>query len=159
MSIASHPSLPGRVIGWIAAIAGASLAAATPVAGQSVAPSAAPAEWVGYAEDATSMIGKWLEAEEEAAQRLRSYLDATRTAPNQPTSALELKIWVAADGTVSRVDFTPFAHEQPGTDLRGLIVGRRLAGPPPGGMRLPLRIAIQLHPQPSLTEDPSRTAT
>jgi len=134
------------VVRWLAALPGAGLVAAGPLAAQSISPSAAPAEWVAYAERATTRINGWLQAEDEPAQRLRAYLDQLRPAPDQPGAPLDLKVWVDPDGTVSRVDFAPFAHPEPNADLRALVVGRRLAGPPPRNMLLPLRLAVQVEP-------------
>lgn len=133
-----------RLYAWLATLAGIMLASATPVAAQSVVPSAAPAEWVRYAEAATASITGWLQGDDEPAVRVRAYLDRTRPSPDQATAPLRIKIWVAADGTVSRIDFPPFAHAEPNADLRGLIVGRRLPGTPPKDMLLPLRLVIQL---------------
>jgi hypothetical protein len=133
----------------LATMAGAVLVSAVPAQAQTVPPSAAPVEWVRYAESATASITTWLESDSEAAQRLRAYLDSTRPAGDQPTPPLQIKVWVDAGGTVSRIDFTPFAHEEANGDLRGLIVGRQLPGPPPPDMLQPIRIAVQLDPAPA----------
>lgn len=144
---------------WFAALAGAGLVAAGPAAAQSTSPAAAPAEWVAYAERATAVIGTWLQAEDEAGQRLRAYLDLMRPAPDQPGPPLVLKVWVDPGGAVSRVDFTPFAHPEPNADLRTLVVGRRLAEPPPRDMLLPLRLAVQVEPpEPGSAGDISASA-
>lgn len=144
-----------RISRWLTTLAGATLASAAPLAAQTVSPSTAPAEWVRYAERATATITAWLEADAAPAMRLRAYLDATRPAEDRATPALQLKVWVAADGMVSRIDFPPFAHEEPNADLRTLIVGRRLAAAPPRDMLLPLRLAIQLDAPPSPPPPPS----
>lgn len=137
-------SLLGRFARWVVALAGARLASSAPVSAQTMPPSAAPAEWVRYAEAATATVTEWLQADDETAVRFRAYLDGTRPTPGQATPPLLLKIWIAHDGTISRVEFPPFAHAQANADLRGLIVARNLAAPPPKGMRQPLLLAIQL---------------
>lgn len=137
-------SLFSRSFRWLAAAAGAGLATASPVAAQTIAPSAAPVEWVRYAEGATAAVTRLLEADNETALRFRTYLHRTRPAEEEPTPPLELKIWVDESGVVSRMEFTPFAHAEPGADLRSLVVGQRLPGEPPADMLLPMRIAIQL---------------
>lgn len=109
-----------------------------------MAPEQAPATWVRYATDATFAVTQWLQAENEVGQRLRAYLDAAGPALNQPIAPLVIKLWIDADGTVSRIDYPPFAHSEPNADLRGLVVGQRLPTKPPKGMLLPLRIAVQL---------------
>lgn len=148
MSIERTRSFYGRLTRWVAAVVGASLAVTAPATAQTVAPSAAPAEWVRYAESATTTISGWLEEDGEAATRLRAYLHETRPVADQPTPPLLLKVWIAPDGAVERIEFTPFAHEAPNADLRGAIVGRRLAAPP-REMLLPLRLSIQLEPAPA----------
>jgi hypothetical protein len=133
-----------RLSHWLATLAGVVLASAAPAAAQTVPPSAAPAEWVRYAEAATATITGWLEAEDETATRLRGYLDRTRAADDQPTPPIQIKIWIGPDGVVSRIEFPPFAHEEANNDLRNLIVGHRLSAAPPADMLQPVRIVIQL---------------
>lgn len=138
------PALFAWLTRWLAALVGAGLATTAPVSAQPVSPSAAPAEWVRYAEGATAAITQWLKADSEAGVRFRTYLDRTRPAEDQPTPPLEVKVWIAPDGKVERIDFASFAHPEPNADLRALIVGHRLAGPPPRDMLLPIRIAVDL---------------
>ena len=137
----SRTSLTLRIVRWLAVLAGAGIA---PGVAQSVAPSAAPIKWVRYAETVTVTITGWLQADNETAARLRAYLDATRPAPDRPTAALVLRVWIDGDGTVSRIDFPLFAHPEPNADLRALLVGQRIPVAPPRDMLLPLRIAVSL---------------
>lgn len=155
---AGGSSLLGRLAQGIAALVGAGVAVASPMNAQTMPPPAAPAEWVRYAEATTISITRWLQADDEAAVRFRAYLDGTRPAPGQATLPLMLKVWIAADGTVSRVEFAPFAHDQANADLRVLIAGRKLASPPPKAMRQPLRLAIQLDPAPAPSPGASERA-
>jgi hypothetical protein len=124
----------------------------SPVQAQAVDPASAPVAWVRYAQSATAAVTQLLEGQSEAATRLRSYLDQSRPAPDQPTAPLVLKVWVAKDGTVSRVEFTPFAHAETNADLTGLLVGQPLGGVPPKDILLPLRIAVQLAAPPTPPE-------
>lgn len=148
---------------WMAALVGAGIASTTPVAAQSVAPSAAPVEWVRYAEFATTTITGWLEADSDPAIRLRAYLDATRPAPDRATAPLVIKVWIERDGKVSRIDYPAFAHAEANADMQALIVGQQLSAAPPHDMLLPLRIAVQLDapasaPAPNASEtSPHRT--
>jgi hypothetical protein len=140
-------SLGKGLFRWLAPIFSACLASVAPA--QTMSPSAAPVEWLRYAQSATAAVTGWLEADEEAAARLRAYLHQTRLAPDEPKPPLELKLWIAPDGLVSRVDFTPFIHEAANVDLRAVIAGRRLPGPPPRDMLQPLRLAVQLEVEPA----------
>lgn len=125
----------------------AALGMAAPVQAQvhSLAPDAAPAAWVAYAEAATRTVKTWLEEDGSSASSLRLQLHQTRPAPDQPTPPLELKLWIEADGVVSRVEAASPAKETVSADLQSSVQGRRLAPPPPG-MLQPLRLAVQLEP-------------
>lgn len=136
----------GRVTGWLAALLGVGLGAATQAEPQSISPSAAPAEWVRYAQGATEAVTALIEAESETATRLRAYLDNMRPAPDRPTAPLILKLWVTSDGKIERIAFAPFAHPEPSQDLQSLLVGQQLPGTPPADMLLPLNIAVQIDP-------------
>ncbi|EJU12129.1 hypothetical protein LH128_15421 [Sphingomonas sp. LH128] len=156
------PSLSffGRIARWTATLAGAGLAAAAPAQAEkpsstSVDPAAAPAEWVRYAEIATVAVTRQLEAGTETAARLRASLDATRPALDQPTRPFVLKIWIDADGTVSRIDHAPFADAQANADLNALLVGESMPSRPPKDMLLPLRVLIELPPAPPAARDGS----
>lgn len=143
------PEKPRPRLGMLARLVtliGAGVVAASPAAAEGVDPSAAPAEWVRYANSATDAIAGWLQADSETAVRFRSYLDQTRRDADRPTEPLSLKLWVDDDGTVSRIAFTPFAHPEPNADLRALVSGRHLPGKPPKDMLQPLRVAIELDP-------------
>ncbi len=145
----SRRSRLARIAWKLASAMGLGAAAvASPASAQSVSPQEAPAEWLAYADYATTTITKWLEATSDPATRLRAYLDGTRTAPDQPTAPLRLKVWIGADGTVSRIEHTPFAHAEANADLKALIVGGLFDVSPPEDMLLPLRILVQLPPAP-----------
>lgn len=131
----------------LAVLVGASATAMSPVAAQTVSPSAAPVEWVSYAEAATAAISGMLESDSETATRFRAYLHQNRP-ENQPAPPLVLKVWVDDRRVISRMEFTPFAHPEPNADLEKLVVGRPLPGDPPVDMLLPMRIAVQLDPPP-----------
>lgn len=137
-----------RVASAIAALAGLgsvpSIAAA-----QGVAATEAPAEWLAYAQEVTVAITDWLQADSDTARRFRAYVAGTRDAQSEQSSALMLKVWVAEDGTVSRIDFTPFAHAEANADLRSLIEGRRLNIVPPPDILQPLRLLVELQAPPS----------
>lgn len=89
-------------------------------------------------------MARLLQAETEPAIRLRAYLEQTRSAPDQKSPPLMLKLWIDSEGRVAKVDFAPFAHPEPNHDLRSLITGAAVAGPPPRDILLPIRIAVEL---------------
>lgn len=138
-----------RMVRGVAAVLGFSLATAAAAASGPISPSAAPAEWVRYAEGAGEQVKAALDGGDEAALRLRAYLQASAGGSAQGTRTLPLKIWVSPDGAISRVEFPPFLHDQANADLRQLLVGRKLAGNPPADMRLPMNIHVDLEPAPA----------
>lgn len=137
---------------WLAALAGGIAGWSTPAHAQG-APPAAPEAWVHYAEGATAAIARWLDADDPAAVRLHAYLDQHGSADGSRATPLVVKIWLHADGTVARIDFTPFALAQANEDLRAVIVGRRLPGRLPRGMAQPIRLEIV--PEPVEASDPA----
>lgn len=134
---------------WILSL-GAMLGLGLPgglVEAKAIAPDQAPTDWVAYAVTSMQTITAWLNAETPPAPRVRAVLDATRPAPDQPTPPLVVKLWVDGQGAITRVEFAPLADAEGAADLHALLVGHRLT-PPPRGLRLPLRIALQLPPPP-----------
>jgi hypothetical protein len=115
---------------------------------RTVSPSAAPAAWLRYAEEATQTITGWIGEPDGPGARFHAYFDQTRPAADRPSAPLTVAVWVKPDGTIERIDFAPFVHEAANSDLRAALVGRRLAAPPPD-MLLPMRIAVQLMPAPA----------
>ncbi len=133
---------------WRALVAGLAAAVglgANVQAQEPLAPQQAPAAWIAYAERATDAIAAWLAEDRHAPARVRGYLLAGPKAKAKAV-ALELKVWVAADGVVSKVDFAPLGDASADADLTASIAGRRL-GPPPPHMLQPLRLAIELRPR------------
>lgn len=137
----------GRLAATLAAALGLSMSASVALA-QNVSPEAAPREWVAYAETVNGKVAEWLRSEEAPAVRLRAYVDGTRPAADKSSPPIVLQLWIDTKGVVTRVEFQPFAHDTPNSDLRGLLVGRKVGDRPPRRMLLPLLLAVQLDPAP-----------
>lgn len=116
---------------------------------QQVAPEAAPAAWTTYAETAMAILSNWMSSEDEAVTRVRSHLDAAAL-----DSPLVVKLWIAPDGTLSRIDFPSLPDPAVDAELRALLTARRLPPPPPD-MLLPLRVLLQVEPVPESTPEPA----
>lgn len=131
----------------LAAGVAAALGLAAPVsaAGQSLSPEAAPKEWIAYAEASMQAMNGWLAEEGEAASSLRRSLELTRPAPDQATPAVEVRLFIDKNGSVSLHGHSPLPDADAVVALRSVLNGRRLAPPPPD-MLQPLRLAIQLEP-------------
>ncbi len=113
---------------------------------QAVAPEAAPAAWVVYAERVNAQVTAKLGSDDEVAVRLRTYVDGLRSAPEAAPPSVALRLWLTPAGVVERIAFAPFAEPSANTDLETLLVGMAVGAPPPQGMLQPLRLAIDVAP-------------
>ena len=120
MSLEKPRPQPG-ILARLATLIGAGVAAASPATAQGADASAAPAEWIRYANGAADAISGWLQADSETAVRFRSYLDQALPDAGRPAAPLTMKIWVDRDGVVSRIAFSPFVHAEPNADLHALV--------------------------------------
>ncbi|MFC7379183.1 hypothetical protein [Brevundimonas sp. GCM10030266] len=134
----------GRLLAALGLAGAASGAAQAQDAAQEppVAPVQAPAAWVAYAEEATGAVSAWLEDDSASSVAVRTYMGAAEAEAGEPRP-LELKLWIDAEGRVSRIDFTPFVHAEANAALTDALVGRAFTAPPPAGMLQPLRIEVQ----------------
>lgn len=152
-------SLATRVSGALAAMislvpgVGAARQAAGEATPPNIAIAEAPVAWVRYAEVVTAKVSAWLAEESAPSTRLRAYLDQARPSDDKPAPPVLLRLWISREGTVERLEFTPFAHEEPNADLRAALVGRALT-PPPADMLLPLRIEVQSAPSEGAAPEP-----
>lgn len=111
---------------------------------QSIAPSAAPVEWVRYAEASTHTVSGWLQEDGEKPARLRAYFNQRRAVDGAPAE-IEISLWLKPDGSVERLRFAALADAQANADLHDALIGRNL-GSPPKAMLLPMRIAVKIEP-------------
>lgn len=107
-------------------------------------PGAPPSAWVRYAELAGRTFPAWLDEPTPAATRLRDYFDDMRAERGGEAVVLPLSVWVAPDGVVSRIVFPVLAQPEPNADLQSVFVGRRLAEPPPPGLKFPMRLRLRI---------------
>ncbi len=121
-------------------------ATAVPKTG-SVSPQAAPQAWLDYAQRVSDAVQARLAGDDDAAARLRDYLDQFLSAGDAAGTTLKLAFWIDSAGAVTRIDHAPFAQPAANDDLRAVIVGLRIAVPPPKGMLLPLRLSIAIKPK------------
>lgn len=133
---------------WTIGAGFAAIAGVTPAQAQSVAPTEAPRAWLDYAEGATSSVTAWLEEPSDPSTRVRAFLDGTRSAPDQPSLPLVLKIWVDRKGVITRVEHDALKPPALPDDVRTVVVGRKLP-PPPRKMLQPMLIAVQVPPAPA----------
>ncbi len=132
---------------WRALAAGLAVAVGLGGGAQAQSPGSqdVPAAWTAYAEQVTATVSSWLSEEADPAVRLRRSL--LESAPSVGQSAsLEVKLWIDAEGGVSRIAAIPSGGEDVQADLQAFVAGRRFQRPPPG-MTQPLRLALDIKPE------------
>ena len=111
------------------------------VAARAVAqPAAPPPAWLAYAAEVQQGVQPLLQSDAEAAQRLRGYL------ADRGLSGYVLRVWLDRQGTATRAEAAELAAGPLAEDLRALVVGRRLAGPPPPDLPFPIRLRVTAPP-------------
>ena len=104
-----------------------------------------PAEWLAYAETATTALTAWLEADTEAASRMRGRLETVSRTPDAPAPLMEVRIWIAPDGRVSRI-VGPLPDDEGAQADMSLIAASASLPAPPADMVQPLRVGVRLEP-------------
>lgn len=127
-----------RTLGWVAA---ASTAAPVAQAQQTV-----PAHWLRYALHVSKQLQQRLSDPADAAvQRLHGWMQERVLAADTPLSQqLVARLWIAADGRVERLEFTPLGKAEADADLRGLLTAQPLEAGPPADMGQPLLLQLDL---------------
>lgn len=105
---------------------------------------AVPATWQQFAQHVQQRIGEWLRGEDEDVRRFHTYLQDRSTGAPAAPEALVIKIWIAADGKVDRVDFPPLPDAQASADLRVILERGRIDQPPPPDMLQPMHLKVAL---------------
>ena len=128
-----------RIRGWLVL---AGLAAAG--TGSSAEP-AVPATWQAYAGSASSALAERLaRTDDPRVVRLQAFLQQN---PDTASAApLVVSLWIDAGGTVIRSQFASLGDAQADADLRAVLDHAPLPGPPPPGMRQPLRLGLGMQP-------------
>lgn len=130
-----------RAMGLGFGLAASASAAAQP-AGQVV-----PEHWISYAQLASHQFQDWLsDADSAPVVRLHEWMQQRLLdqAPSMPPPPLVVSVWVAADGRVTRLEFTSLGHPRADADLRAVLTAQPLPEPPPADMRQPMRLQLSL---------------
>lgn len=128
--------------GWkrLAALFGALALGSAAVSAQE-----APAHWMAYAAavGGGGQLQQRLQQEQDPqAQRVLEWLQAH---PDAPTP-LPVSVWIAADGSISKLEFDSLGDAQVDADLRATLQAAPLQAAPPADMRQPLRLGLALTP-------------
>ena len=106
---------------------------------------AVPATWQAYAGSASTALAERLaRTDDPRVVRLQAFLQQHPT--TAPATPLVVSLWIDAGGTVIRSHFTSLGDAQADADLRAVLDHAPLPGPPPPGMRQPLRLGLGVQP-------------
>ncbi|MBI0329154.1 YbaB/EbfC family DNA-binding protein [Burkholderia plantarii] len=117
----------------------------------------APAAWVGYARQVGQQFQTALAIDGDTATRIEQTLgDRVGAAPDAAAvlPAVAVRAWIGDDGALTRLEFESLGDAQADAALRRLLTGVRLA-PPPADMLQPLRVRLQLAPNPDAADAPA----
>ncbi|WP_246792142.1 YbaB/EbfC family DNA-binding protein [Burkholderia perseverans] len=115
----------------------------------------APAAWVSYAQQVGQQFQTALATDGDTAARIEQTLGDRVGAASDAAAALPavaVRAWIGDDGAVTRIEFESLGEAQADASLRQLLTGVRLA-PPPADMLQPLRVRLQLVPNPDAAVD------
>lgn len=119
----------------------ATAAMAAPSSAQSM-PQSVPQHWVSYAQLTAHHFQLWLsDPNASSVQRLHAWMKARPLKEGQPVPPLVVRVWVARNGQVERVEFGSLGQEQVDADLRSLLTAQALPEPPPD-MRQPMVLQL-----------------
>jgi hypothetical protein len=134
--------------GWAGMVRLFGGAAAIPVAAAKTdpyrPPDAVPASWVRYAQLVQGRLQQWLAADDAVAYRFHLFLQGRDAAANTPPAALIVKVWIARDGKVQRVEFAPLRDQQATDDLRAILTQGNIGQPPPHDLLQPIQLKLAL---------------
>lgn len=108
----------------------------------SVAP---PQSWIVYAGEVQAQVAALLASDEEAAARLRVGTMAAFPDLDNPPPPFVVNLWINPEGLISQARFQTSGVVDLDQALGRLLVGRRLASPPPN-MTNPLRMRLRIEP-------------
>jgi hypothetical protein len=127
-----------RLRSWLT---GVGLIAASVAAAQGEPAAPVPTAWVAWAGELKTELVAWLAEDSDTAAKVDADLTAFPPAgPGETAIYLPLSVWVSADGTIARVETGLAGQAGLDADLAALLRGRRVATPPPAGLKLPIRL-------------------
>lgn len=121
--------------------------AQTPARPQTQPAQAIPQHWISYAE----LVGNQLQdrlgdAQNEAVVRLHGWMQERILKEGQasPPAPLIVRLWIAVDGGVRRLEFASLGQAQADADLRAVLTTEPLSEPPPRDMLQPMVLQLSL---------------
>jgi len=144
-----HPARPSRCGWWYwlcrwFGVLGLTVLCSLPVAAQSPA---IPLHWIRYGELVSHQFKVWLAdpANETVVRLYAAFEDGcAKSGAATPAVGMVVRVWVAADGRVERLEFPSLGNAQADADLRTVLTMRSLPKPPPPDMRQPMALQLSL---------------
>jgi len=100
-----------------------------------------PQHWMRYAQLASTEFQARLgDAADASALRLQDWMQARA----QPAASLVMRVWLAPNGRVERMEFDSLGNPQADADLRAVLMTKALPEPPPPDMRQPMVLELGL---------------
>lgn len=128
-----------RLRGWL--VVGGLAAASSAASAEAPVPQA----WLAYATSAsTALAHRLARSDDDRVARLQAFLQQHPDTALADTLAVSL--WIDERGSITRSQFASLGDTQADADLRALLDHAALPGPPPPGMRQPLRLGLSLQP-------------
>jgi hypothetical protein len=114
-----------------------------------------PQAWITYAQLVGEQFQQSLEAYDDTANELHAFLEDRMQHPQVDAvpSMIEVRAWVGADGSVTRVAFDSLGDAQANDNLRAVLMAHAIGVAPPADMRQPLRVRLELEPKPDAPAD------
>ncbi|MGO4683753.1 hypothetical protein [Hyphomicrobium sp. 2TAF46] len=110
-------------------------------------PAGVPKAWIEFAGDLRGKAEALLKSDDPQARKLRAALDEVRNGGDAQPLQVAVRVWIARDGRVERVDFGSVS-ETIDPDLKSLLL--RVATPtPPADMLQPVHLKLSLEPRSS----------
>jgi hypothetical protein len=107
-------------------------------------PDNVPVAWVRYAELVQYRLTEWLAADNETVARFHLFLQEKSAAADGPPENLLVKVWVAPDGKIDRIEAPSLNNQQTDADLRAILGQGDVGEAPPADMLQPLRLRLTL---------------
>ncbi len=107
-----------------------------------------PAYWTSYAQLVSNRLIAWLDDPgNQVAERLRKYLEQRTADPANATSPAAsdvVRVWIAPDGTVTKVAFQSLGDAGADAELRQVLTQGQIGEQPPSDMPPPLVLRLSL---------------
>jgi hypothetical protein len=114
-----------------------------------------PQAWINYAQLVGAQFQRSLEGYDDTANELHAYLEDRMQHPQRDTvpSMVDVRAWIGADGSVTRVAFDSLGDAQADDELRAVLMAHSIGLLPPADMRQPLRVRLELEAKPDQQPD------